>query len=136
MHPLDSLRPARPAIPQLRVVDVCGGLVLGVAPRRPQKKTTNKAWLEQPATSGTVTFRGIRHLFSSLEFSRQRVPAHRRSAKESELASVDIQHAMPAVSSDPPRNRRFVGNSDRRPRRDEIGSMIRIPIPTSPERIH
>jgi hypothetical protein len=39
-------------------------------------KTPNKAWLEQPATSGTVTFRGIRHLFSLLEFSRQRVPAH------------------------------------------------------------
>ena len=39
-------------------------------------KTPNKAWLEQPATSGTVTFRGIRHLFLLLEFSRQRVPAH------------------------------------------------------------
>ena len=41
-------------------------------------KTPNKAWLEQPATSGTVTFRVVRHLISSVEFSRQRVPALQR----------------------------------------------------------
>jgi hypothetical protein len=43
-------------------------------------KTPNKAWLEQPATSGAVTFRVVRHLISSVEFSRQRVPALQRSS--------------------------------------------------------
>jgi hypothetical protein len=42
----------------------------------PGSKRHNKAWLEQPAISGFGKFFGIRHLFSLLEFSRQRVPAH------------------------------------------------------------
>jgi hypothetical protein len=48
------------------------------------KRIPNKLWLEQPAISGVVEVFGIRHLGASLEFFRQRVPAHRRSAEKSE----------------------------------------------------
>jgi hypothetical protein len=38
MHPPDAFCPARPAIPELRVFDVCGGLVFRVATSDPFNK--------------------------------------------------------------------------------------------------
>jgi hypothetical protein len=102
-------------------------------------KTPNKAWLEQPATSGTVTFRVVRHLISSVEFSRQRVPALQRSAKNKEnpahqsaLAAGRARHRV-CLPRRPPISFRMSRISPTLPRHDGFPHGCRFLVRHTPK---